>query len=314
MADQSRREFLKKTAVVGIVLPFVRPSASAFSRPSEKLELHVFSKHLQFLDYGDMARAAAETGFDGIDLAVRPGGHVEPDNVRQGLPRAVDTVRQAGLKATMMTTSVDDTDDPEDRAVLKTASESGIRFYRMNWLSYDQGRPMTDVIAEKQLVVRELSGLNRQLGLVGCYQNHASNRIGASIWEVKQLLDTADPDHVGAQYDIRHAMVEGAHSWENGLRLIQERIRTIVLKDFKWGKVDGRWRVMNTPIGEGMVDFNRYFRLLKEYEINVPVSVHFEYPLGGAEHGEKELTISRNEVYKAMKKDIQAIRELWENA
>ena len=48
----------------------------------EPLKIHIFSKHLQFLIYKDMAEAAAEMGFDGIDLTVRPNGHVLPERVR----------------------------------------------------------------------------------------------------------------------------------------------------------------------------------------------------------------------------------------
>jgi L-ribulose-5-phosphate 3-epimerase UlaE len=30
--------------------------------------------------------------------------------------------------------------------------------------------------------------------------------------------------------------------------------------------------------GEGMVDFKTYFKLLKQYRIMVPVTLHLEYP------------------------------------
>lgn len=314
MVKLSRREFFKKTAVLGAMSPFIPYKISSMVNPGELLELHVFSKHLQFLGYDDMAKAAADIGFEGIDLAVRPGGHVIPDQVTRDLPRASEAVRNAGLKCSMMTTSVENAGNEVDRTVLKTASESGFRFYRMNWLSYDDDYSMTDSIARMQDVVRELSELNASLGLTGCYQNHAGKRIGAAIWEVKQLLSNADPRYMGAQYDIRHAMVEGAMSWENGLRLIHPHIKTIALKDYKWGKIDGRWQIVNTPIGEGMVDFKRYFQLMKRYEIHVPVSLHFEYPLGGAEHGRSSLTIDKKVVYDAMISDVRTVRELWKSA
>ena len=116
---------------------------------------------------------------------------------------------------------------------------------------------------------------------MGCYQNHSGTFVGASIWEIKKILGSADIDHFGIQYDIRHATVEGGLSWENGLRLIRPHIKTIVLKDFKWSQVNGKWKAVNTPIGEGMVDFKKYFTLLKAYKINVPVSLHLECPIGG---------------------------------
>ncbi|MDX2445258.1 MAG: hypothetical protein QNK30_15795, partial [Bacteroidales bacterium] len=111
--------------------------------------------------------------------------------------------------------------------------------------------------------------------------------------------------------DIRHAVVEGGLSWENGLRLIHPNIKTIVLKDFKWGKLNGKWKAINTPIGEGMVDFKKYFRLLKEYQINVPISLHLEYPLGGAEKGANTLSVDKKIVFQAMKKDLATVHELW---
>ena len=96
--------------------------------------------------------------------------------------------------------------------------------------------------------------------------------------------------------------------------MIHNHIKTIVLKDFKWGKVNGTWKVINTPIGEGMVDFDGYFKLLKKYEINVPVSLHCEYNLGGAELGNKEITMDKKEVFKFISNDLDAIKNLWNNA
>jgi sugar phosphate isomerase/epimerase len=52
-----------------------------------------------------------------------------------------------------------------------------------------------------------------------------------------------------------------------------------VIKDFKWGLADGKWRVVDTPVGEGMVDFPAYYRLVKELGVAAgPVVMHFEYP------------------------------------
>ena len=45
--------------------------------------------------------------------------------------------------------------------------------------------------------------------------------------------------------------------------------------------------------GEGMVDFDTYFKLLKSYGLQPPVSLHCEYPLGGAEKGKYEISIDK---------------------
>jgi len=214
----------------------------------------------------------------------------------------------------MMTTAVGDSKNALDRSVLKSASQQGIKYYRSNWFSYEENESMKDTLERYKDQIAELSLFNKKLGLVGCYQNHAGLMIGASVWELSKLVESADPNHFGLQYDIRHATVEGGMSWENGLRLVHNHIRTIVLKDFRWEEVKGKWKPVNTPIGEGMVDFKTYFGLLKKYQINVPVSLHFEYPLGGAEHGKSTIAVDQNVVFDAMKRDLKKVREIWNEA
>ena len=57
----------------------------------------VFSKHLHWLSVDVLADALAEIGFDGVDLAVRPGGHVEPERVETELPAAGKNGLRAGI-------------------------------------------------------------------------------------------------------------------------------------------------------------------------------------------------------------------------
>ena len=63
-----------------------------------------------------------------------------------------------------------------------------------------------------------------------------------------------------------------------------------------------------------MVDFDKYFKLLKKYQLAPPVSLHLEYPLGGAEKGKYKISVDRKVVYDAMKNDLKAIRKLWKEA
>ena len=109
-------------------------------------------------------------------------------------------------------------------------------------------------------------------------------------------------------------MVEGGFSWENGFELLKHRIKTIVLKDYKWGQVNGKWEPVNVPVGEGIVDFNQYFKLLKSNNLNPPVSLHLEYDLGGAEKGESVIGVDKKVVFDAMKRDLSLIRKIWQEA
>jgi len=310
----TRRYFLKQHAVFAAGTAFL-PAVSSLTSQKESLSFHIFSKHLQFLNYREMAEAAAEIGFDGIDLTVRKGGHVPPEKVLEDLPRAVEAIRSAGLVADMMATDVNNGFDPVHRRVLTTAAQSGIRWYRLGYLNFDDQQSIPARLKDLNLQMQDLATYNRMLGIAGAFQNHAGLRVGSEIWEIWHLLDGIAPDALGCQYDIRHAMVEGGTSWQNGLKLIRPKINCIVLKDFIWEKQGDRWKVVNVPLGEGMVDFDAYFKLLKAYQVQAPVSVHFEYPLSGVEHGARQVAAAdRNKIFQAMKRDLDFARIIWENA
>ena len=311
----TRRKFVKQ-ALATSVLPLIPNAIKAFdfSEETQKLDIHIFSKHLQFLDYRKAASMAAEMGFAGLDLTVRPKGHVLPGNVGVDLPNAIAEIKAGGSKCELITTSINSIDHENDSEIIETAGKLGIKYYRTNWFKYDPNLSIPDSMKYYQKVVKKLAAFNKKHNIVGCYQNHAGTKLGASYWEIEQLLKKADTNYFGTQYDIRHAVAEGGHSWVNGLNLLKDDIKVIVLKDFKWGKVDGKWKVINVPIGEGMVDFTKYFRLLKQYKINAPVSLHVEYPIGGAEKGKYEITIDPKIVYDAMMKDLKALQKLWREA
>lgn len=315
----SRREFIRKSILAGTVIPMLNSTLPAQAdQPAKqagpKLKVHVFSKHLQFLNYNDMANAAREIGFDGVDLTVRPKGHVLPERVESDLPKAVEAIRKAGLAHSMITTAVQDAANATDKKLLETASKAGIEFYRMNWLAYPEGKSIREGIALFQETIKDLGVLNKKLGIVGAYQNHSGLRAGASIWELSDMVAKADKNFMGVQYDIRHAVVEGGMSWRNGLKLIRPDIKILAIKDFVWEKKNGNYEVQNVPLGEGMVDFKSYFKMLKEFNINVPVSLHFEYPLGGAEHGEFQINVDKKTVFDAMRKDLRWLHEAWQSA
>ena len=316
--NYSRREFAKLSAMALSAIPFMSFAnpllQNSFLTSENDLNVHLFSKHLQFLNYNDMSAAAVEMGFDGLDLTVRRKGHVLPTRVSEDLPKAVEAMKKFGLKPKMMSTNVWDAHDTTNINVLETASKLGFSHYRTDWLKYPEEITITESQAIFGKNAKELELLNKKLGLIGGYQNNSGKNVGAPVWDLLPILEETEGKFMGSQYDIRHAVIEGGESWELGLRRIKPYINSIVLKDVKWGIVDGKWQPINVPLGEGMVDFNRYFSLLKKYKINVPVSLHVEYDLGGAEKGSSKITIPKKEVFKRIKKDLVFLKEAWKNA
>lgn len=304
----SRRTFVGSLMSIPTALALRAVNARGMKPPEEKSPLCVFSKHLQWLDYRGAGEFAAEVGFDGLDLTVRPGGHVLPERVRDDLPRAVEEIQQAGLKVPLITTAITDADDPSTSAILETAGSLGIRFYRLGYYRYSDDEPIEATLSHAKRQLSKLAGLNRNHGVCGDYQNHAGrNYFGASIWDLWTAIDEIPPELIGSQFDLRHATVEGARSWPVDFRLVENRIHSIVAKDFKWGGANGE-ELEDCPLGKGLSEFPLLFKLLQRSEFSGPISVHYEYPLGGVDSGSREPDLSRQEIFGAMQRDLRVLK------
>jgi len=113
---------------------------------------------------------------------------------------------------------------------------------------------------------------------------------------------------MGCQFDIHHATVDGAEAWPVNLDLLKNYIGSIAIKDFYWEKVNKKWTIKDVPLGQGMVDFKKYFAQLKKMGFTKPISLHYEYPLGGANNGTSKLTMPKDDVIKAMQGDLVTLK------
>lgn len=306
-----RRSCLKMLGMAGLAKPFEQVMPFFMSSPTgdtKNFAIHIFSKHLQWLNYDEMAKTAKSIGFDGVDLTVRPKGHVLPAKVETDLVKAVDAIRKAGLKAEMITTEITSASEPHTETILKTASRLGIKSYRMGWLNYDAKQPIAAQIEGFKPRFKELEQLNEHYKIRGDYQNHAGTSVGAAVWDIYMVIKDLNPAWVGCQYDIRHAMVEGLNSWEVSLKLLQSHIRTLGVKDFIYTPSDKGWTIKNTPLGEGVVDLKKYFQKVNELAIVAPISLHAEYDLGGAGHGDTKLSVPPAEVITALRQDLNRLK------
>jgi sugar phosphate isomerase/epimerase len=235
---------------------------------------------------------------------------VLPERVVEDLPKAVTAIRNAGMNVYMITTAIKNADDPITESVLKTASKLGIRHYRMGYFNYDDQISIEENLAGIKNQLSKLALLNKKYSIQGEYQNHSGVYFGAPIWDLHSVLKQINSPWIGSQYDINHATVEGANTWPIGFKLLKPYIKSIDIKDYYWVKKEGKWEIEYAPLGEGMVKFKEYFSLLKRYNLSVPISIHYEYPLGGAEHGARNLTIRKEDAVAAMKSDLIYLKKI----
>lgn len=298
MSKINRRLFLQGSIAAAAATIGTR-TLSAQS-PAATPALCVFSKHLQFLNYKDLAKTCRELGLDGVDLTVRPGGHVAPERVTKELPEAAETIRAEGLEVPMITTAFKSGNDPGLRDVLEVAKQCGIPYFRIGYHQYDDKHTIPEQI---DLVTEDLRGLARvaeELDLTAGYHNHSGkNNFGAPLWDLCWVYEKIGSKHLGSNFDAGHAVVEGAcGDWAITARLLAPWVRMMAVKDFVFDGAKPKW----VPLGEGIVDPAAFLRIFREEAgFAGPISLHFEYAVRDhdqmLEEVGKAVKRMRNEVF-----------------
>jgi sugar phosphate isomerase/epimerase len=252
-------------------------------------KLCFFTKPLPEMDWRRLSRSVRQLGFDGLDLTVRPGGHVLPEKAAEDLPRAVGTAREEGLDVPMITTALTSANDPTARPVLSTAGKLGIPYFKAGYSLYEH----KDVRGELARAGRDFRGLVElatECGVQAGFHNH-SEYVGAALWDYATFIEPLDPKWAGYYFDARHATAEGgAGAWKTAVHLVKSRLKMMAIKDFAWAKTARGWQDANCPLGEGMVDWPYVLGELCP-GFQGPISLHMEYEVPGATTAEREQNI-----------------------
>lgn len=303
---QNRRKFISTVLIAGAALPFTSGPGIVLPSSSErKFPVRLFSKPLDNYDFDFMCECLVKSGIGGFDLTVRPGGKVEPARVETDLPELIQMAGKYNTSVDMIVTGIISVNDKSTAKILKTATASGVKNYRLGWFEYDFKAGIKASLDRYKKSLTDINELNQIYRISGSYQNHSGLYVGASLWDLYEILRDISPEYTGSQYDIRHAVVEGTNSWITGMRLIAPYIKTLAIKDFEWQKVNGRTEALSVPLGEGLVDWELYFKTLKELNISAPITLHVEYPL--LTGGEEKLSLPKQQeiIVKKLKKDSE---------
>lgn len=277
MTQFTRRAFLAASAAALPLSLGARPAAADETRA--KPPVCVFSKHLEFLAYPELAKTCRELGLDGVDLTVRAGGHVLPENVARDLPRAVEAIRAEGLDVPMITTRLHRGNDPDARPILEAASALGIPYFRIGGHKYRaRGNPREQF----SRIARDLSGLAElaaEFGMTAGYHNHSGPlNVGAPLWDLEAIYGKVGSPRIGSNFDVGHATAEGPFgNWGITARLLAPHVKMMAVKDFVFDGVRPRW----VPLGEGVVNTAEFLSIFREENFNGPISIHVEYRTEG---------------------------------
>ncbi|MEZ5367201.1 MAG: sugar phosphate isomerase/epimerase family protein [Bryobacterales bacterium] len=276
--------------------------ASAATGAAKRPTLCLFSKHLPWMGYAEMAKTLKSMGFPGVDLTVRDKGHVLPENAARDLPKAHEALRAEGVELPMITTGLLSNDDPTARPTLYTAAKLGVPFFKLGYYRYRDISKLTATLADVKPQVDSLAALASHAGICGGFHNHSGAYVGSAVWDSYSLLKDVDPGSIGFYFDPCHATIEGGKAgWEISFYRVAPRLKMIACKDFYWDKVKGKWDAVMCPLGQGMVNYPKFFQMLAKSGFTGPISLHVEYeveaPTESAKREKELANIERDYAY-----------------
>jgi sugar phosphate isomerase/epimerase len=295
MSTMTRRQMLAAGASAAM-------ASAAKQGAGKRPTLCLFSKHLPWMGYAEMAKTLKAMGFPGVDLTVRPGGHVLPENAARDLPKAHDALKAEGVELPMITTGLLSTDDPAARPTLETAAKLGVPFFKLGYYRYKNIADLDATLAAVRPQVKGLAAMAKSAGIGGGFHNHSGAYVGSAVWDSYTLIHDLDPAAIGFYFDPCHATIEGGEAgWELKFQRAVPRIKMVACKDFYWDKVKGKWEAVMCPLGQGMVDYPKFFSMLAKTGFTGPISLHVEYeveaPSEAAKHEKELAAIERDYAY-----------------
>ena len=215
----------------------------------DRVRFTVFTKPWK-LPLPELGRLVAEMGFWGIELPVRPGYQVPPENVARGLPEAAKVLADCGV-------TIHSVAGPTDEPTLAACAEAGVRVLRVMAPIGKDGYLATErqLRAEYDALLPLLAKHGVTLGV----QNHCGRWVGSAIG-LRRLIEPYDPRHVAAVYDAAHCGLDGEEP-HLAVDILWDRLCLVNLKNAFWRRTNGpeadaaRWEWYWTTGRQGLASW-----------------------------------------------------------
>lgn len=273
----------------------------------------LFTDNLADLSVPEAVAAAKRAAFDGLDLTLRPGGHVLPDNAEMGLAAAHNDAQRAGLSIPMISTGINDATSPHAEAIFAAAAHYGARHVKLGYWEYQPFGTLAREVKSAQEKLARLITLAKKYHVLPCVHCHSGRFVASGGPLTYLVLKDFQPDEVGAYVDPMHMTIEGGRSgWELGLDLLAPWIALVGVKNFRWvpaardqqGQQRYRWEYV--PLADGQAPLPEFVSYLKQMHYDGIVSLHSEYK---GETSFRRLTTPQ--LVEQSAADLRYLRGLW---
>lgn len=285
------------------------------------MQIILFTKFFETLEPPALGEHVAGLGYDGLDLTVRPGYPINPDNVRTALPPAARQWEALGLSCPMITMPTDFNDPTHANAVAiyEAAAEAGVQVIKTGYFIFKPGMDYWAAVDHARRQLEGFEALSARTGVKSLHHTHSGAVLGSNCAGLMHLLQGRDPAHVGAYIDPGHLAVDG-EDIDMAFAMCDEYLAAVAAKD-ACHLPDPR---PNAPaaygpafvyVGDGAAPWGRVLELLAERDFDGPLTVHTEYTARQdviATVGGKDRSADADAIRaRGAAQDLQFLRSRW---
>jgi sugar phosphate isomerase/epimerase len=220
-----------------------------------------------------LAQHIHSLGLAGIELPIRPGYPVTPDNMATELPVAARIFADHGLTiASVVGPLTEKTVAACGAAKVPVLRHMPVVRYTENYMEVEARWRR-----EYEALVPHLSRYGVKLGV----QNHCDEYIAPAMG-LRHLIEPFDPQHIGAIWDAAHGALNGEDP-ELGLDIVWSHLCMVNLKNAYWKRTNGpdapyaQWDHIWTSGRHGLAYWPRVAAVLKKRQYRGVICFSAEY-------------------------------------
>jgi sugar phosphate isomerase/epimerase len=283
--DAVKRRGFMRLAVASGLAPGVAELWAKGAAPKPRPKVCTYTEHFQKLPIPEVCKVFKRIGVDGLDLTVRPGGHIEPKDAKDELPKAAKAARDHGLEIMMLTTGIS-TPDRHAEDIVANCQKLNIERIKLGYYPAGEFGNLAKRLDDVRRQLDALVKLTAKYGVLPCVHVHSGATIPSSGFMLYELIREMPPDRIGAYLDSHHMTITGgAGGWRQAIDLLSPWIALVALKNFQWERVERdeigqqRWRTNYCRLEDGIAPIPDFVSAIHQSGYRGFYTLHTEYRL-----------------------------------
>lgn len=280
-----RRSFIGAVVASGVGTAFRNSWARETTSQNSRPRVCVYSEQFQSLSIPEFCQVLRQMGVDGLDLTVRPGGHIQPQNVTDELTEAASVARDHGLEIMMLTTGITAPDQNAEE-ILAACERLGINRIKLGYYPAGEFGTLSRQLDAIRSKLDAVVNLATKYNVRPCVHVHSGATIPSNGIMLYYLIREIPPDRIGAYLDSHHMTITGgAGDWQQAIDLLTPWVSLVALKNFQWERLDRdetgqqKWRTNYCRLEDGIAPIPEFVGTVHKSGYRGFYTLHTEYRL-----------------------------------